>query len=104
MKAAGPSRTTWDWTLETLGDRARILPPAEAHAETGQMLYVPVYSHVYWRCDRQHFNLACTLSVRNVDVRSSISLTAVDYHDTGGALVRRLVEQPRALAPLETVG
>lgn len=76
---------------------------ADSHFETGQTLYVATYSHVYFGHEKRHFNLACTLSIRNVDTRSPIILTAVDYHNTAGDLVRTFVDQPRTLAPLETV-
>lgn len=69
----------------------------------GQTLYVAVYSHVYWGPKQTHFNLACTLSIRNVDPTSQITVTAVDYYDTAGAHVRHFVDRPRTLAPLETV-
>lgn len=84
----------------TTGDEA---PETEAAFATGQALYVPVYSHVYYGPGKRHFNLACTLSVRNIDTRSPITLTAVDYYNTTGELVRPFVDGPRTLAPLETV-
>lgn len=70
---------------------------------TGQALYVPVYSHVYYGPGQRHFNLACTLSVRNIDTDSPITLIAVDYYNTTGELVRPFVDGPRTLAPLETL-
>ncbi len=94
-----------------IDDRAQDVAPtdvAAAAAEesgfiTGQTLYVSVYSHVYWGPEKRHFNLACTLSIRNIDPQSSIVVTAVDYYNTAGALVRHFVDQPQTLAPLETV-
>ncbi len=87
----------------------REAPPADPPAAetgsvftTGQTLYVSVYSHVYWGADQTHFNLACNLSIRNIDPRSPIVVTAVDYYNTAGAHVRNFIEQPRSLAPLET--
>lgn len=95
----------------TTDDRAQGAAPtgvAAAAAEepgftTRQTLYVAVYSHVYWGPEKRHFNLACTLSIRNIDPQSSIVVTAVDYHNTAGVLVRHFVDQPQTLAPLETV-
>ena len=94
-----------------IDDRAREVAPtgvagaaaAESGFTTRQTLYVAVYSYVYWGPEKKHFNLACTLSIRNIDPTSSIVVTTVDYHNTAGALVRRFVDQPRILAPLETV-
>ncbi len=92
-------------------DPARGAPPAgnlevtgvESQIRSGQTLYVAVYSHVYWGPKQTHFNLACTLSIRNVDPTSPITVTTVDYYDTAGAHVRHFIDQPRYLAPLETV-
>lgn len=68
----------------------------------GQVLYIPVYSHVYWGSQKRPFNMACTLSVRNTDMRSPITLASVEYFDTTGKLVRAYVSEPTQLAPLET--
>lgn len=71
-------------------------------SSTGETLYVPVYSHVYWGEEPTPFNLACTLSVRNVDPQIPITVTAVDYYDTSGELVGHYLESEATLAPLET--
>jgi hypothetical protein len=69
---------------------------------TGQTLYVPVYSHVYWGEKPTPFNLACTLSIRNIDLQGSMTITAVDYYDTAGTLVGHYLDGEVPLAPLET--
>ena len=68
----------------------------------GQTLYVPVYSHIYWGPKARTFNLACTLSIRNVDPREPITLVSVEYFDTGGKKIRSFLEKPQKLAPLGT--
>jgi hypothetical protein len=68
----------------------------------GQRLYVPVYSHVYWGPKPRALNLACTLSIRNIDPETAISLETVDYYDTRGSLVGHYVDDAVTLAPLET--
>jgi hypothetical protein len=73
------------------------------HLAAGQTLYVPVYSHVYWGPKARAFNLACTLSIRNVDLSSAITVFAVDYYDTAGSLVRSHLDAPVVLRPLQTV-
>ncbi len=40
------------------------------------------------------------LSIRNVDLTSSIRVTAVDYYDNDGRLVRRYLNSPMMLGPL----
>ncbi|MEW5764069.1 MAG: DUF3124 domain-containing protein [Acidobacteriota bacterium] len=69
----------------------------------GQSLYVPVYSHIYWGSTQRQYNLACTLSIRNVDPRHSLVVTHVDYHDTGGKKIRSYLEKPARIPPLGTL-
>ncbi len=66
----------------------------------GQTVYVPAYSHVFTGPRSNPYNLAITLSVRNTDQGSAITLTALDYLDTNGRLVRRYLPQPLSLGPL----
>ena len=75
-----------------------LVPASEAAA--GQTIYVPVYSHIYYRDDRRVINLATTLSIRNTDANDLIFITAVRYYDTEGALVRHYVEEPLQLGPM----
>lgn len=85
-----------------------LLIPATAFCggpglSSGQHLYVPVYSHIYIGNKERPFNLAVTLSIRNIDPRAAFRLAAVDYYDTEGRLVRRYLEAPRELGPLASV-
>ena len=72
---------------------------AEPHLSKGQTLYVPVYSHVYTGDRALPFNLAATLSIRNTDPAGVITVTAVDYHDSHGKLVKRYLAGPHSLPP-----
>ena len=68
----------------------------------GQTIYVPAYSHIYVG-DREHpFLLTVTLSLRNVDTRHKVTLTAVNYYDTQGRLLKKHLTQPLILKPLES--
>ena len=82
----------------------RPTPAATADVPTesvaGQTVYVPVYSHIYYLDGSREFNLTATLSIRNTDLDHPIAVTAVRYHDSGGQLVRRYLEQPLQLPPL----
>lgn len=66
----------------------------------GQVVYVPVYSHVYHSDGRHQLNLTALLSVRNTDRTARIVVTRVDYYGTDGKLLRRELPQPVALGPL----
>ena len=44
---------------------------------TGQTVYVPIYSHIYSGLKGRPFELAATLSIRNTDPQSPITITSV---------------------------
>ena len=67
---------------------------------TGQTIYVPVYSHIYHDDQRQTFNLAATLSIRNTDLTNPIVIASVRYYDSNGSLLRQYLERPIQLAAL----
>jgi hypothetical protein len=87
------------------------LPPAPTQSKevsiadleivTGQTIYVPAYSDIYFAADRT-IDLAITLTVHNTDLTHPIVLTSVRYYNTQGQLIRDYIAQPRQLGPLET--
>lgn len=66
----------------------------------GQMLYVPVYSHIYQQDRQKTFNLTTTLSIRNADPYRSFTLTQVSYYDSKGQLVQHFLNSDRNIKPL----
>lgn len=68
----------------------------------GHRVYVPVYSYVYHMED-DVFYLTNTLSIRNTDETDDIYITAVNYYDTKGKLIRSYTEKPVQLPPLATL-
>ena len=82
--------------------QAAAAQPGPSGLLAGQTIYVPCYSHIYHGIKTRPIDLTITLSVRNTDPRRAITLTAVDYHDTSGKLVRRYLNAPATLAPLMT--
>jgi len=81
-------------------------PPTESHP-TGDVrprtVYIPAYSNVLRGPEMAARSLlSILLSVRNVDSAATITLTHVDYFDTSGHRVRRYLNAPRRLRPLET--
>ncbi len=87
-------------------DRAGISePPPEGEpigAPRLRTVYVPAYSHLPQSGKSRPIMLSILLSVRNVDTSAIITLTHVDYFDTSGHRVRRYLDAPRKLRPLET--
>lgn len=76
---------------------------SEVRLSKGQTLYVPVYSNVFSGPRKRPLQLAATLSIRNTDMASSFRVTAIDYYDTKGKIVRRHLERPSIVAPLATI-
>lgn len=70
---------------------------------SGQLVYVPIYSHVYQGPKNRSYNLSALLSIRNVDAKNSISISSVDYYNDHGDLVKKHVEKPVVIPPLGTM-
>ena len=65
-----------------------------------QTVYVPVYSNIISGPRKRPLHLEATLSIRGTDPSASLRITAIDYYDTNGRLVRRFLDRPRTLGPL----
>lgn len=68
----------------------------------GQTVYVPVYSNIYTAPKEVPVHLANILTIRNTDIHHAIKLTAADYYNTKGVLIKRYYQKSVTLAPLET--
>jgi len=85
-----------------------ILNPHAGSAEkielsAGQTIYVPIYSHIYSGVKARPFDLAATLSIRNTNLKSTITITTVKYYDSEGKLVKDYLEAPLSLSALATI-
>jgi hypothetical protein len=67
-----------------------------------QAAYVPVYSHIYYDGGRPYL-LEATLSIRNVDPKQPVYVSAVEYYDTDGKLSKTQVDRLIKLDPLQTI-
>lgn len=76
--------------------------PITPHASTGALLYVPIYSSIFYKDGQRTIELTATLSIHNVDPEHPLTLTRIDYHDTAGKLIRQHLESPIDLPPLAT--
>ncbi len=65
-----------------------------------QSVYIPAYSHIYHGNKETPLLLSVTLSIRNVDSESPLTITAVDYYETQGKLLKHFLEEPITLSPL----
>ncbi len=69
----------------------------------GQTIYVPAYSHIYSGNREMPFLLTVTLSIRNIDPHHQIRITLADYYETQGKLLKKHIETPITLNPLESL-
>jgi len=69
----------------------------------GQRVYVPAYSHIYSGNKERPFLLTVTLSIRNIDPTHLIKITLVDYYETQGKLLKKYIDKPAILSPLESL-
>ena len=69
----------------------------------GQTIYLPAYSHIYSGNREMPFLLAITVSIRNINPKQTIKITTVDYYETQGNLLKKFIETPVTLQPLESM-
>ena len=69
----------------------------------GQRMYVPAYSHIYSGNKETPFLLTVTLSIRNIDPIHPIEITIVDYYETQGKLLKKYIDTPMTLKPLQSL-
>ena len=112
------SRTNTEQRLDAIEDTVQYEPPrsyrppnldgyAATDVSTGslpvhQAAYVPVYSHIYYDGGRPYL-LETTLSIRNVDPKQPVYVSAVEYYDTHGKLSKKQVDRLIKLNPLQTI-
>jgi len=66
----------------------------------GQLVYVPVYSHVYYGDYERKILLTGILSIRNTDPTHAITIVKADYYDSDGKLIKSYLSQPLTLKPM----
>lgn len=69
----------------------------------GQRIYVPAYSHIYSGNRERPFLLTVTLSIRNIDPTHQITIILADYYETQGKLLKKHIQTPVTLNPLESL-
>ena len=73
----------------------------------GQVLYLPIYSHIYHGdLDKQgkptQTLLSVHVSIRNTNIQESLKITYARYYDTDGKLVKEFVPTQLTIPPLGT--
>ena len=112
------SRSSTEDRLHAIEDTVQYGPPSsytppnlDVYAAAGVTVdalsvhradYVPVYSHIYYDGGRPYL-LETTLSIRNVDPKRTVYVSAADYYDTDGKLSTKKVDRLIKLEPLQTI-
>ncbi len=78
----------------------RDIPDSSAVA--GEYIYVPVYSSIYFRDNTRVYNLTVTLAVRNTDAANDIYIKEINYNNSRGVSVKKFLDKPVRVRPLET--
>jgi hypothetical protein len=91
------------WLLAVVWTLVPVQSLSADELSQGQKVYVPIYSHIYSGDRENPFLLTAILSVRNIDPSHGITLTAVDYYDSDGKLLRRYLQKPVEIAALASI-
>ena len=79
---------SWFFFILCLVTLGLPIPAAQAAPKEGlskgQLVYVPVYSHVYYGDYERKILLTGLLSIRNTDPAHAITIVKADYHDSDG--------------------
>ena len=65
--------------------------------------YLPVYSHIYHKYEKQTFDLTITVSILNVSTTDTIYILHADYYNTEGDNIRQYIKNPVFIKPMETI-
>lgn len=85
--------------------------PASAQAPAGrslgQLLYLPIYSHIWHgEMDRKgqptKTLVSVSVSIRNTDPAKSIHIASAQYYDTDGNKLREYLAAPKTIGPMGT--
>lgn len=68
----------------------------------GEVVYVPVYSSVYFKDSTSLYNLTATLNIRNIDMTGVLYLREINYYNSRGELVKNFLTKTLKVKPLET--
>jgi Protein of unknown function (DUF3124) len=81
---------------------AQAAPDPAINAARGELVYVPIYSSIFYENGKHTLELAATLSIHNVNPESQITVTRADYYDTDGKLIKKYLDKPLLLNALQT--
>lgn len=74
---------------------------------SGEMLYLPIYSHI-WHGDVDSQGrpaktlVSISVSIRNTDPANAIEIKSALYYDTNGKKLKEYIQSPKTIAPMAT--
>lgn len=83
-----------------------VLAMAQDHSpalSSGQLIYVPAYSHTAIGTLNRVFQLSVTLNIHNIDPIRPIVISEVNYYSTTGKLIKKYLDESVRVGPLETI-
>ena len=83
--------------LEAQGAAATNVQPQAA--QVGEVIYIPVYSHIVQGDKGSKQPLSSTLVIHNVNPSKSILITSVRYYDHSGTQLKDYIDGPLSLGP-----
>jgi hypothetical protein len=89
------------WGLMAGPTAGQAADPSAA-ATRGELLYLPIYSSIFYENGQRTLEMAATLSIHNVNPDRQITIQRADYFDTSGRLLKRYVDKTLVLGPLQT--
>jgi hypothetical protein len=74
---------------------------AAAELSTGNTIFAPVYRGFYqiYGTSRDSYALTSTLFLFNIDSKQNVEIISIDYFDSSGKLIKKLIEAPLLLKP-----
>ncbi len=87
-----------------------FLVPTAGHSEAdsrlslGRTVYLSLYSHVLIGGGRKplEINMSTLLSIRNTDRTNQITVSSIEYFNTGGEKIRDFIDKPLTLKAMAT--
>ncbi len=80
-----------------------ILPSGSTAAElsNGGTIYVPIYLSFYYSygSSKDAYGLTSTACLHNTDPKNTIIVSTIDYYDSSGKLIKKLLFEPVKIGP-----
>lgn len=75
---------------------------ADIRRTQGQTVYLSLYPKIETAVKKKPKFLITILTIRNTDMRHSITVNSINYHDSNGVLKKRVLKEPVILNPISS--